>query len=124
MAVFAKLGALAPTLLLSTELLPDPLPALDRWWYFAPEAGQHIGFFTRRSLEVVAERLNRRLSTNDRNLHVIGHERVSAALLSALRKPRGARLLAPLGRRRSLAHDDAERLQACLRARQRDVPTD
>ena len=124
MSVFATLGDLAPTLLLSTELLPDPLPALDRWWYFAPEAGQHIGFFSRRSLEVVAERLNRRLSTNDRNLHVIAHESVSASLLRALRKPRGARLLAPLGRRRSLAHDDADALQACLQARQRSVPTD
>ncbi len=124
MAVFAKLGALAPTLLLSTELLPDPMPALDRWWYFAPEAGQHIGFFTRRSLDVVAERLGRRLSTNDRNLHVIAPEQVSAALLRTLRKPRGAALLAPLGRRRSLAHADADGLQARLRARQRGVPTD
>jgi len=83
-----------------------------------------IGFFTRRSLEVVAERLHRRLSTNDRNLHVIAHERVSPGLLRALRKPTGARLLAPLGRRRSLAHDDADQLQACLQAHQRSVPTD
>ena len=77
-----------------------------------------------RSLEVVAERLNRRLSTNDRNLHVIARESVNAGLLRALRKPRGARLLAPLGRRRSLAHDDADALQACLQARQQARATD
>jgi hypothetical protein len=123
MTVFARLRDLAPTLLLSTELLPEPLPALDRWWYFAPEAGQHIGFFTRRSLEVVAERLDRRLSTNGRNLHVIANEHVSANLLRALRKPRGAGLLAPLGRRHSLAHDDADQLQARLQARRHGVST-
>lgn len=124
MAVFATLGDLAPTVLVSTELLPDPLPALDRWWYFAPEAGQHIGFFSRRSFEVVAERLGRRLSTNGRNLHVIAAEPVRATVLRALRKPRGARLLAPLGRRRSLAHADAAALQAALQARQDTAPAD
>jgi hypothetical protein len=109
------LRKLAPTLLLSTELVPEPLPALDRWWYFAPEAGQHIGFFTRRSLELVAERLGLRLSSNGRNLHVLAPGRISGTLLRALRKPTRARVLSLAGRRRSLAHRDAHELQQQLR---------
>ena len=111
------LRRLAPTLLLSTELLPDPMPPLDRWWYFAPESGQHIGFFTRRSLEVLGERLQLRLSSNGRNLHVLASAPVSEVLLRALRKPQRARILAMAGRRRSLAHRDADLLQARLQAR-------
>ena len=114
-AGFDTLHALAPILLVSTELLPDPAPALDRWWYYAPEAGQHIGFFTRRSLAVIAERLQLKLSSNDRNLHVLAADAVSPMLLRALRKPQRAAWLAPVGRRRSLAHHDADQIQARLR---------
>src|SRR5262245_2421890 len=35
----------------TTELLPADYPGLDKWWYYAPEHGQHISFFSRRSLE-------------------------------------------------------------------------
>jgi len=117
LAGFATLHALAPALLVSTELLPEPAPAPGTWWYYAPEAGQHIGFFTRRSLEVIAERLGLRLSSNGRNLHLLAPERVSEPLLRLLGKPRHARWLSAFGRRRSLAHRDAEQLQARLRAR-------
>jgi hypothetical protein len=110
------LRGLAPALLLSTELLPEPMPPLDRWWYYAPEAGQHIGFFTRRSLEVLGERLQLRLSSNGRNLHVLAPVPVSERLLRVLRKPPRARLMAVAGWRRSLAHRDAELLQARLQA--------
>lgn len=113
-----RIAQLAPVLLVSTELLPEPAPALDRWWYYAPEAGQHIGFFTRRSLAVLAERLGLRLTSNDRNLHVLAPDPVSEGLLRVLRKPRWARALAPIGWRRSLAHRDAELLQQRLRAHQ------
>lgn len=117
MGGFERLRALAPRLLLSTEVLPDPAPAPGTWWYYAPEAGQHIGFFTVRALAVVAERLALRLSTNGRNLHVLADERVPATLLRALRKPAGARWLATAcPRRRSLAHADAALLERRLRA--------
>ena len=116
LAGFDTLHALAPALLVSTELLPDPAPPPGQWWYYAAEAGQHIGFFTTRSLEVVAERLGVRLSSNGRNLHLLAPGRVSPALLRLLGKPRHARWLSAFGRRRSLAHRDADLLQARLRA--------
>lgn len=115
---FKTLHRLAPALLISTELLPDPAPppSPGAWWYYAPEAGQHIGFFTERALRVVAERLGLKLSTNGRNLHVLAPDAVSPALLRMVRKPRGARWLAGAGRRHSLAHADAALLLQRLRA--------
>lgn len=111
---FDEFRALAPRMLLSTELLPADA-RLGDWWYFAPEAGQHIGFFTRAAFEIVAERLGLRFRSNGRNLHVLAAEPVSERLLRFLRKPARARVLGRLGTRRSLAHEDAAMLLARLR---------
>ena len=50
----------ANSFIFSTELYTPPLPAHD-WWYFAKETGQHIGFFTHKTLEILARRLGLRL---------------------------------------------------------------
>lgn len=117
-AVFDTLGALAPRLLISTDLLPDPAPPIDAWPYYAPESGQHIGFFTRTALQVLAERMGRRLSTNGRNLHVLAETPVSERLLRLLRKPKRARWLARFGGRDALTYVDADRMAERLRAAQ------
>ncbi len=116
MAEFERLHRRAPRLLISTELQPGDPARLMGWHYLAPEAGQHIGFFTRRSLEVVAERLGLRLSSNDRNLHVLAPERLSDRWLYLLRKPGWAAKWAWLGSRKSLAHADAARQIDSLQA--------
>lgn len=41
----------------TTELIPDDEPPSKTWWYYSLETGQHITFFTRRTLELLAERL-------------------------------------------------------------------
>lgn len=117
-AGFEGLHALAPIVLFSTELVPPRRFALDQWWYYAPESGQHIGFFTERSLAVVAERWNLRLSSNGRNLHVLAPFRINRTLLKCLRKPARARVLAFAGRGRSNARPDAQLQLQRLRALQ------
>lgn len=116
LATLDQLRSLAPVIVISTELMPASVNEAGDWWYFAPESGQHIGFFTVASLRVVAERLGLRLSTNRRNLHVLAPETVSESLLRALRKPGRARWLAATGIRASLAHQDAQMLQTRLQA--------
>ena len=123
MAGFADLAALAPTMLVSTELLPEPAPRPGDWWYYAAETGQHIGFFTRAALAVVGERLGLRVSSNGRNLHVLSPETVSEPLLRWLRKPRRAALLGRLARGRARAHADSALLLARLRAQQSPDPS-
>jgi ribosomal protein S27AE len=108
---FEHFRSLAPVIVVSTELLPEAKRGLDDWWYYAPESGQHIGFFTRASLATLAERLGLQLSSNGRNLHVLSPRGVSDLLLRALRKPAQARWLARAGMRGSLAHRDAALLQ-------------
>lgn len=55
--------------LFSTEIIPKQ--NLENWWYLATETGQHISFYTVKSLEVMAEKFQRKLYTNEYNLHLI-----------------------------------------------------
>jgi hypothetical protein len=59
-----KLAKLATTLIFTTTLLPEPAPQPDKWWYYAPEYGQHIAFYSRRSLECLAEQIGYHLNSN------------------------------------------------------------
>lgn len=57
------------TLITSTELRPESIPPRD-WPYYGFGHGQHIGFFSRRSLETLADRLSVRLLTDGAFFHV------------------------------------------------------
>lgn len=60
------------TILFSTVLLPIPSPLNNtEWWYFAPECGQHISFFTEETLKTLATRLNARYFHNGHSLHLL-----------------------------------------------------
>jgi hypothetical protein len=86
--VFEHLGdpyaELAPTaartdrLLFTTGILPEPAPAVDDWFYFGPEHGQHITLHTTESLRVLGERLGFQLATNGYNLHLYHREPLKA----------------------------------------------
>ena len=74
----------APNLLFSTELLPSPSPKPADWWYYAPEHGQHIGFYSLQTLDHLARRYGRHLLSDGRNLHLFSSQPVSAARWKAL----------------------------------------
>jgi len=46
------------TVIFTTELYQGSPPNPQTWWYYAFETGQHISFFHKRTLEVMAKRLN------------------------------------------------------------------
>jgi hypothetical protein len=66
-----KMFALADSVLFSTVLQPDtPLRSPGDWWYFVPESGQHVAFYNRKALELLAAKFDCRLYTNGQNLHL------------------------------------------------------
>ncbi len=65
----------ASVAVVTTEPLPSPVPP-QSWWYYARPSGQHISFFERRTLAVLADRLNLRLHSR-RNLHVFHNGEVA-----------------------------------------------
>jgi hypothetical protein len=111
---FRELAALAPAIIFSTELLPEVGNRPGQWWYYAPETGQHVSFYTSAALRVIAERLQMHLVTDGSRLHVLSRTPVSERLLRML-TTRGGRRFASLAtrlagrRRKSLIAADAER---------------
>lgn len=69
-------------ILCTTVLLPDPAPAPGQWWYYGLEHGQHVSFYTRRSLQVLADRFQ---------LHLCSHGELHLLSKAAI-KPRRFRL--------------------------------
>jgi len=60
--------------LFSTILVPDrPLHDVTDWWYFTPETGQHISFYTIDSLRYIAKKLGVHLYTDGTSLHLFTH---------------------------------------------------
>jgi len=76
-----KMLQLSDNILFSTELQPIPHPTPETWWYILPEIGQHISFFSKKSLEALAKRMGLHLSTNGKNLHLLSRRKIAAPLL-------------------------------------------
>jgi len=111
---FEELASLAPAMIFSTELLPASGNRPGQWWYYAPETGQHVSFYTVPALKVIAERLQMYLATDGKRLHVLSKTQISNRLLRLVTSHSGrgiAALYARLtgGRRESLIAADAER---------------
>ena len=53
-----KILEISKSIVFSTILIPDPLPKPDEWWYYAFEHGQHISFYSKKTLETLAGKFN------------------------------------------------------------------
>ncbi len=82
-------------LLVTTVLLPDPAPAHDAWWYFAPHSGQHITFFTPSALRALAARLGFRVAVG-RSTHLFYRDDVPVILRLLLARPKLLRHVAAM----------------------------
>jgi hypothetical protein len=58
------------TIIFSTQLYKGAPPLPEQWWYYSLESGQHISFFSRDTLRILAERLGLRLYTHG-SFHVL-----------------------------------------------------
>ena len=60
----------ASTLVFSTLLYEDRVPDPATWWYYGFSTGQHIGFFQKRTLEFIAEKLSLRFYSSNK-VHIL-----------------------------------------------------
>ena len=78
-ATFSQLFDLSDRLLFSTVLVPTPSPkSIDDWWYFAPETGQHISFFTLDSLKWIANAFQMHLYSDGSANHLFSKQSLPA----------------------------------------------
>ncbi|MCB1733927.1 MAG: class I SAM-dependent methyltransferase [Gammaproteobacteria bacterium] len=69
--------ALSKNVLCSTWLQPDDtIETLSNWNYLLTLHGQHVSFYTRRSMEIIADRYGVHYYTNGRHLHVFSEKKL------------------------------------------------
>jgi hypothetical protein len=68
---------LSDNLLFSTLLVPERVKVASDWWYFGPEHGQHIAFYTVPTLQAIANRFSLHLSTDGIGLHLLSQKPIS-----------------------------------------------
>jgi 2-polyprenyl-3-methyl-5-hydroxy-6-metoxy-1,4-benzoquinol methylase len=49
-----KIIGITDVLYFSTLLIPGNIPLVRDWWYFGPSTGQHISFYSKKSLEYIS----------------------------------------------------------------------
>lgn len=65
-------------LLFSTCLIPDNIEDVSSWDYFAPSHGQHVSFYTKKSLAILAEKFQRKyIGCGD--MHMFAKEKCSVS---------------------------------------------
>jgi len=65
-------------ILISTDLIPSPTPAITDWWYYGTEHGQHIGFFRIKTLEYIASKHNLCFKSNGYSMHFFSDKPISS----------------------------------------------
>lgn len=109
----APAAAATDLLLVTTQVVPEPAPAIGDWAYYACETGQHVTFYTVAGLRALAERLDMRVATSGRLVHLFHRKPLRARTRLMLRDERLAYLGGSISselrrRRRALTSTDAQ----------------
>ncbi|MCJ7552618.1 MAG: class I SAM-dependent methyltransferase [Ignavibacteriaceae bacterium] len=80
-----KILSFSNNVIFSTELLSQPIPDPKEWWYYSFIHGQHISFYTYKSLSLLAKRFNLNFYSMG-NIHIITDKKLNEFLLKLLKK--------------------------------------
>lgn len=107
-----KMLSFSQEMLFSTGLLPAEPKPLGEWWYYGLEHGQHVSFYTRSSLEIIARKFGLQLVYSNGICHWLRKEPVSPLLAKAVfsLKHSWLRMLFPRRAPSSLLQKDFENL--------------
>lgn len=125
------IARISDTILFTTEIRPSEIRDVEEWWYLVPETGQHVTFYSLKSLESLAETLGMRLYSDGRNTHIFSvrddlvvfaeSQTSTPNLLKRLASRLGRRQLKPAAQpkntRQSLIWSDHEKIKKLLRER-------
>ena len=106
MAQIESIVQYSRNILFSTEIIPQTLPQPETWWYYGLDHGQHISFFSLKSLEVIAKKMSLNFYTNGTSLHLFTEKKLPSLLFKMSTHTLFAKLLRSLFRRKTLLMDD------------------
>lgn len=74
----------ADTAIFSTEIAPYSNIQIENWWYICEETGQHIAFYTDKSMQIIAEKFKRNYYCRNGNIHIFTTKKIN----NFIKKPR------------------------------------
>ena len=77
---FKELFSIAPNVLISTELLPEKIPLPNEWWYYGCNHGQHISFYTIKTLKFIANSHHKKLVSIGGTYNLFCEEKFSSSI--------------------------------------------
>jgi hypothetical protein len=80
LAEIEKMFSFGQEILFSTQLLPAVPKSLGEWWYYGLEHGQHVSFYTRSALQVIARKFDVQLVYSKGTLHWFRKRSISHGL--------------------------------------------
>lgn len=108
-ADMAEWMEMSENVFVSTVLVPKEPPRPPDWWYYAQSSGQHISFYTARTLQVIADRFGRAL-VSDGDYHLFTRTPLSEIKFRLAMNRKTARLINLLRPRPSLIDSDFQRM--------------
>jgi hypothetical protein len=70
-----KILELSENILFSTTLFSGSPPNPNDWWYYSLASGQHISFYSVKTLKYLAEEFNLHLCTNNKDFHMFSQKK-------------------------------------------------
>ena len=67
---------ISKNILFTTEILPDLIPKPNDWWYYGLEHGQHISFYSVKTLKFIALKYGLNLYSNGKSLHLLTNKKI------------------------------------------------
>lgn len=66
-------------ILFTTQLLPEPIPHPENWWYYDLENGQHVSFYAKKTLNYLAKHYDLHLASA-RSVHMLSRKKIPNVL--------------------------------------------
>ena len=80
-----KMLVFSNNILFSTELQPlKSIKDSTDWWYIAPETGQHIAFYTEKSLDILAQKLGLKYYKINNSLHLFSDQNINIKWIATI----------------------------------------
>lgn len=83
--VLEKIINISPNIIFTTELLPKDVEYAKDWWYLGSEHGQHLSFYSARTLKLIALKFGLNFITNG-EIHLFSSKKINNTLYCSLLK--------------------------------------
>ena len=81
-----KVLKISENVIFTTEVLPDNITKCRDWWYFGFEHGQHVAFYSQKTLLYISQRVHLNYYKISANVHLLTKKEMNKTMLQGLYK--------------------------------------